>query len=67
MIYIAMIKSTEERHPSKLIVRDNEKEIKEFLLSLPVAYVVETFATYDDEKRVSKYYKLRDLVEFLKD
>jgi len=67
MIYIALIKSQDIGHPSKLIVRDVEREMKEYLLSLPVAYVVETFAVYDDEKRVTKYYNLRDLVEFLKD
>lgn len=67
MIYIALIKSKDERHPSKLIVRDNEREIKGYLLSLPVVYVVETFAIYDGEKKLTKYYNLRDLVEFLKD
>ncbi|MBA7684402.1 hypothetical protein ES703_92797 [subsurface metagenome] len=67
MIYIALIKSKDEGHPSKLIVRDVEREIKEYLLSLPVAYVVETFAVYNGETKATKYYSLRDLVAFLKD
>ena len=67
MIYIALIKSTDERHPSKLIVRDVEREMKEFLLSLPVAYFVETFAVYNAEAKLTSYYSLRDLVKFLKD
>lgn len=66
-IYIALIKSKDEGSPSKLIVRDDEKEIKEYLLSLPVVYVVETFVIFDSETKVTKYFKLRDLVEFLKD
>jgi len=67
MIYIALIKSKDAGHPSKLIVRDVKREMTEYLLSLPIAYVVETFAVYDDEAKLTKYYKLRDLVDFLKD
>jgi len=67
MIYIALIKSKEVNHPSKLIVRDDEKEMKEYLLSIPAVYIVETFAVFDDEKKLTRYYNLRDLVEFLKD
>lgn len=67
MIYIALIKSKDLNHPSKLIVRDEEREMKEYLLSLPVAYVVETFAVYNSETRKTEYYMLRELVEFLKD
>lgn len=67
MIYIALIKSKDTGHPSKLIVRDVEKEIKEYLLSLPLMYVVETFAVYNNEKGLTSYYSLRDLVAFLKD
>lgn len=66
MIYIALIKSKDVGHPSKLIVREEEREMKEYLLSLPVVYVVETFAVYDNEKGVTSYYSLRDLVKFLK-
>jgi hypothetical protein len=67
MIYIALIKSKDTGHPSKLIVRDVEREMKEYLLSLPVAYVVETFAVYDSERGLTSHYSLRDLVKFLKD
>jgi len=67
MIYIALIKSKEVNHPSKLIVRDNEQEMKDYLLSIPAVYVVETFAVFDAEAKLTKYYNLRDLVEFLKD
>ena len=66
MIYIALIKSKDKGHPSKLIVREEEREMKEYLLSLPVVYVVETFAVYDSAKGVTSYYSLRDLVKFLK-
>jgi len=67
MIYIALIKSKDEGHPSKLIVRDDPKEIKDYLLSIPARYVVETFAVWDGEKRLVKYYMLKDLVKFLSD
>ena len=67
MIYIALIKSKDKGHPSKLIVRDVEREMKQYLLSLPVAYVVETFAVYNVEAKLTSYYSLRDLVRFLKD
>ena len=67
MIYIALIKSKDEGHPPKLIIKDVEREMKQYLLSLPVQYVVETFATYDSEYQVTKYYNLKDLVIFLKD
>ena len=66
MIYIALIKSKDTGHPSKLIVRDVEREMKQYLLSLPVAYVVETFAVYNAESKITSYYSLRDLVKFLK-
>lgn len=66
MIYIALIKSKDTMHPPKLIVRDVEREMKEYLLSLPAVYVVETFAVYNSEKGETKHYTLRDLVEFLK-
>jgi hypothetical protein len=67
MIYIALIKSRDKGHPAKLIVRDVEREMKVYLLSLPVVYVVETFAVYNAELKRTKYYTLKDLVEFLKD
>lgn len=67
MIYIALIKSKDTGHPSRLIVRDNEREMKEYLLAIPVMYVVETFAVWDGEKRLVKYYMLKDLVKFLSD
>lgn len=67
MIYIALVKSKDEGHPSRLIVRDNEKEMKDYLLSIPALYVVETFAVFDSKAKVTKYYSLKDLVRFLKD
>lgn len=67
MIYIALIKSKDSNHPPKLIVRDDEREMKDYLLSLPVVYVVETFAVYNAESKATKYYNLKDLVTFLKD
>ena len=67
MIYIALIKSKDKGHPSKLIIKDVEREMKEYLLSLPVVFVVETFAVYNAESKATKYYSLRDLVAFLKD
>lgn len=67
MIYIALIKSKDSQRPPKLIVRDVEREMKEYLLAIPAIYVVETFAVYDNEKGLTNYYSLRDLVRFLKD
>jgi len=66
MIYIALIK-TDDNKPSKLVIRDNEREIKDYLLSIPVMHSLQSFTVYDTEKNQVEYYSLRDLVEFLKD
>lgn len=66
IIYIALIK-TDDNKPFRLVIRDSEKDIKEFLLSIPVMHVVESFTTYNAETKVTKHFSLRDLVEFLKD
>lgn len=67
MIYIALIKSQDVKQPSRLIIRDEAREMKEYLLSIPAIDSVKTFAVFDDTTKLIKYFKLRDLVEFLKD
>jgi len=67
MIYIALIKSQDVRQPSRLIIRDDKKEMKEYLLSIPAIDSVKTFAVFNDKTKLIEYFKLRDLVEFLKD
>ena len=67
MIYIALIKSQDVKQPSRLIIRDEAREMKEYLLSIPAIDSVKTFAVFDDETKLIKYFKLKDLVEFLKD
>ncbi|MBA7687753.1 hypothetical protein ES703_96222 [subsurface metagenome] len=66
-IYIALIKSQDVKQPSRLIIRDDKKEMKDYLLSIPAVDSVKTFAVFEDETKLVKYFKLRDLVEFLKD
>lgn len=67
MIYIALIKSKDVDRPSKLVVRDDEKEMKDYLLSIPAIDVVKTFVVFDGEKKLTRYYSLKDLVKFLRD
>ena len=66
MIYIALIK-TDDNKPLKLVIRDNVKEMKAYLLSIPVMHVLQSFTTWDNVNKVMCHYKLKDLVEFLKD
>lgn len=67
MIYIALIKSQDIKQPSRLIIRDDKEEMKQYLLAIPAIDSVKTFAVFDDETKLIKYFKLKDLVEFLKD
>lgn len=66
-IYIALVKSKDIKQPSRLIIRDVEREMKEYLLSIPAVDSVKTFAVFNDVTKSIKYFKLRDLVAFLKD
>lgn len=65
-IYIALIK-TDDNKPFKLVIRDEAREMKEYLLSIPVMHSLQSLSVYDSQIKQVEYYSLRDLVEFLKD
>lgn len=66
MIYIALIK-TDDNKPLMLVIRDDVEEMKDYLLSIPVMHVLESFTTWDSERQFMKHYSLGELVKFLKD
>ncbi|MBA7701437.1 hypothetical protein ES703_110175 [subsurface metagenome] len=65
IIYIALVK-TDDNKPPLLVVRDEAEEIREYLLSIPVMYTLQSFTIYDSGRQQVEHLSLRQLVNFLK-
>lgn len=57
IIYIALIKSKDEKQPTRLVLNNDEKEFKARLATVPKV-MIETIASYDMQSNTSCYYSV---------
>lgn len=66
-LYIATVKSTCPLSPFRLVLRDDMKQMKDYLLSIPPGETVKELSSYNLKTKKIRFYTLKDLVRFLED